>query len=167
MDNGALIGVITAMGGILTAVGAWVISYASMKRQQKREDNQEAVTHWKEIADRQQEQLDKQDEHIEAQQRAITLLHEEHSQCQVHISDLYGFAVRLHDVTVRLAENQKKQGMDPGYIPDLPPRPVRATATADWLKLSTRRATDTLKASKRPSDPPLPPAAVPVTPGKP
>jgi uncharacterized membrane-anchored protein YhcB (DUF1043 family) len=144
MSGEAITALLLGLGGLLTAAISAVIMLLNTKHKNEQERERSAVEHYREIADRQRLHVERLEQHLAEQSDVISQMYEEHSACQVHVADLYGYLHRMHDTSVRLAT---LAGMDPAKdVPPMPQRPRPPDREAREFRLrSLRQTTSNLK----------------------
>jgi hypothetical protein len=115
----------------------------------RKEARKDALAEWQEIVNRHERQIDEQ-------QRVIDHLHAGHLDCQVEMTELYGWITIFHDLANRMALALRRAGQDPGEVPPPPPKPRRREATneGEFLVRTTAANTALIKAA----DAKMPPA---------
>lgn len=162
-------GWVTAAVAILSAVGSLVVLLMNTRHRNKQEADasaltplREALAHQGETLDRFQRELEKREGHIRELDQAFDQASEEHAQCQVTVSELYGALVLQHDYVKRLGAICVRNGDDPGELPKLPPKPKKPDRVALEFRARTlKQQTISIAESSAiiPKSPPTPGAS--------
>jgi hypothetical protein len=144
-DTGNIVGWIGGVSALITALGGAMVVLWNTYHKTKQDRDMATIAQWEQVADRLQKQLDRQEIHIAEQNDAILQLHEEHSSCQVELSNVYGNLDRISDFCERLVVICKMKGEDPGLPPKKIERKQRPDRTAIEFRMrSLQQRTKTL-----------------------
>lgn len=145
INTGNIIGLIGGLAALATALGGVIVLIWNTLHKNRQENNSAAISQLEKIADRLQKQSEQQVSHIQELGDAILQLHEEHTNCQVELSEVYGNLDRFCDFCERVATLCRNKGEDPGIPPKKIERKARPDRSAMEFRMrSLRQRTETL-----------------------
>lgn len=150
MDSGTVIGVLGAVGALVSVVLTAVTLYLT-GRQKRRAEEQKVLA---EEQNRRQEQIDatvarqekiidRLERHVGQQQVVIDQLTEEHTACTANLAQMHAWLLRFRDAAVRLCRDA---GRDPDKeLPELPPAPPPPSGAAEFRQRTARHNTGLIR----------------------
>lgn len=148
MSDGIGEGGWVALGSVATAVMGGLVLLLKEWWANRKASRKDTIGEWQELLTQQGKQLTRLEHQIDEQQRVINHQHEDGTECQVLVADLYGWLLHFRDMAVRHAAALKRAGQDPGDVPAPPPRPQRKRPAeeAEFEARTTAGNTSLLKA---------------------
>jgi uncharacterized membrane-anchored protein YhcB (DUF1043 family) len=152
MSDNWITALFAGLGALVTAVVGALVIFMNTRHKVRTEAESNAVAHYQAITDRQQREIERLVKHTGELQDAYDQQQQECALCREDLAGLYSWAEHTHRLAERMARRLK---LDPGEVPDLPPRPKRHDAGEEFRSRTIKQNSELIRQAAPP--PPHPP----------
>lgn len=146
LSSGGLIALGSVIGGVLTAIAGGAVTILNVIHKNRQEAKKAENVSLQEVLNILQQENKQLKSQMSYQQAAIEEVAEDHSRCQVDMADLYGNHKLLHAWAIHAAEQIEALGGKRLDVPALAAAPRRDSGKSEFIRRSTRHATDLINA---------------------